>query len=104
MNNESNGIAIAGLVCAICAWLPILFIMGYAGTYEYSDNEYEALGEGIGMAILAVPATVAGFVLWLLGVIFSSIGLARARNRNLAWAGMVTSIVPVVLVLFGSAL
>lgn len=55
MNNESSGTAIAILVCSITAWLPVLFIMGYASTYEYSDNEYEALGEGIGMAILAIP-------------------------------------------------
>lgn len=72
-NGPSNGIAVAGFVCALCSlfmfWLP-----------------------GVNVA------------LWILGVVFSGIGISKANKegaqyKGLAIAGLVIALVPTALLL-----
>ena len=73
-SSASNGLGVAGFVCALCAlvlfWLPVV-----------------------------------NFILWVLGIIFSAIGLNRANAhgapyKGLSIAGLIITIVPGTVLVF----
>ncbi|MBC6401592.1 MAG: hypothetical protein GDA42_08450 [Ekhidna sp.] len=80
-NQKSNRMAVAGFVLALITVLIIVFF----GTLEWLQ--------------------VLGSIMWVLGLIFSSVGLAKAnkpegKGKGMAVAGLVISIaIPVIILL-----
>ena len=77
----NNNAAVAGFVSSVAAWLFTLlsFVLNPVESDELHLTEAAATGDA---GLLAALAGLVSFVFWVIGVVFSSIGLSRSRKRD----------------------
>ena len=86
---QRNRMAIRGFVCSLLMWIPAPVAQVLSGEPAF-DTSVDSSIESQGL-FANIFGVVLGFILWLLALIFSSIGLRRSKKRGLAQRGLAIS-------------